>query len=345
MKETQNNSRKKLAILLLAHQNQKQLKRLLLRLIHENIDVFIHLDKKWAIADNDKTELLKASSTKVFLCENRISGKLFEWSLVEATLELIKKAKQVEEEKKITYNYYALLSGQDYPIKPLDYILQLLHESYPKPFIDCTPYHPSNFLKKRFKSFPLENKILIYFLKNYKPDTLSKLMNRIQKAPFYALFYFLKLLVQTPHAKLQKLNIKLYGGSQWWILPDITINEIYKRYFINKDQIINIISKSFGPDETFFQIMTMQSKIAPFVEINDFNDIRQNCLTYAYFRDEGKPFTGHPYILRTENFDMLSKLPHIFARKFDDRIDSDILDLIDDNILNPSFSVNSNVLL
>jgi hypothetical protein len=333
MKESKNISRKKLAILLLAHKNQKQLERLITRLFNENIDVFIHLDQKWALTDKDITELLTASSKNVFLCENRISGKLFEWSLVEATLELIKKAKQVEEEKNINYNYFALLSGQDYPIKSLDHILQLLNESYPKPFIDCTPYHPSNFLKKRFKSFSLENKILIYFLRNYKPDTLSKVINRIKKAPFYALFFILKLFVPTPHAKLQKLNIKLYGGSQWWVLPDIVINKIHQEYFLNKSKIIDILSKTYGPDETFFQIMIMNSIFASLVELNDVMFKKQNCLTYAYFRDEGKPFTGHPYILRAENYDLLSKLPHLFARKFDETIDAEVLDLIDKKIL------------
>src|SRR5690554_2495267 len=146
-------------------------------------------------------------------------------------METIKKAKLIENEKKIHYQYYLLLSGQDYPIKPIDYILSYLKDRYPKPFIDCTSYNSKHFLKRKFMTIPMENKVLRYFLKTYKPTRKNRAFHRILKIPFYALFFLIKIFQSVPSTQLEKLGCKLYTGSQWWILPDLIINEIYNSYY------------------------------------------------------------------------------------------------------------------
>jgi hypothetical protein len=322
---------KKLAILILAHKNLGQLKRLVLKLNNENADIFIHIDKKWNLKNDEIISIKELNKTQIFICENRISAFLDKWSLVEAIMEIIRTAKWVEnKKKKVKYHYFALLSGQDYPIKPMTFIINLLSSAYPKPFIDCTPFDKKNWLKKKFKSLPVENDIRLWFRLNMKPGVLRKGL----KLPLFIYISFLKLFIPTPFIKLKKLKCELFGGSAWWILPNVVIDEVYKKFFESSDLIVNILSKTFTPEETFFQIMTMQSKVAPLVEINDKKDIRQNCLTYAHFRDEGKPFTGHPYILLKDDFNKLKNLPHLFARKFDNTVDSEILQLIDEYLIN-----------
>ena len=325
---------KKLAILILAHRNLEQLKRLIISLNHKDIDIFIHLDKKWELSPRQIEELERTNSNRVIVCDNRISGKLFDWSLVQAEMELIRKAKQIEGEKENYYHYYLLLSGQDYPIKSVDYILSFLRNSYPKPFIDCTSSNSKYFLKRKFMTIPFENKVLRYFLKKYKPSTINKTFQRLLKIPFYTVIFLIKKVKKVPSNKLITLSCKLYTGSQWWILPDLAINDIYKFYYHSDDNIVRILSKTFGPDESFFQIMVMRTDIAYLVDINDKYTNGQNCLTYAHFSDEGKPFTGHPYNISINEYNKIKILPHLFARKFDESFDIEILNRIDKEILN-----------
>ena len=104
---------KKLAILILAHRNLEQLKRLIISLNHKDIDIFIHLDKKWELSPRQIEELERTNSNRVIVCDNRISGKLFDWSLVQAEMELIRKAKQIEGEKEKYYQYILVISDSE----------------------------------------------------------------------------------------------------------------------------------------------------------------------------------------------------------------------------------------
>ncbi len=336
MKESSGNNEMKLAILILAHKNLGQLKKLINSLLHDNLDIFIHLDKKWKLSEAEYNSLLHINKDKVFLSDNRISASIYLWSLVDATMELVKKAKKIEIEKNKGYKYFALLSGQDFPIKPIDDLINLLQKSYPKPYIDCTPYHPRNWMKGKFKTLPLENKVLLFFINRWKPGKLRRFLNMLIKLPIYSYFKFLKLFIETPFKKLNHEGCKLYGGSAWWILPDKAINIIHQRYSDPNDKVVKYLSKTFSPEETFFQIMVMQTEVASLVELNPALDLKQNCLTYSHFRDIGKPFTGHPYILGIDDFKKLNNLPHFFARKFDITVDSGIFDMIDQEILNQS---------
>src|SRR5690606_22598846 len=107
----------------------------------------------------------------IFICKNRISASLDKWSLIEATMEMICTAKWVENKtNKAKYHYYALLSGQDYPIKPIGLLLNLLSSTYPKPYIDCTPFDKKNWLKKKFKTLTIENETQLWFRRNMEPS-------------------------------------------------------------------------------------------------------------------------------------------------------------------------------
>jgi hypothetical protein len=327
------NHKIKLAILILAHKNLEQLKRLIARLLHENVNIFIHIDKKWKLSDDEYNHLINLNKEKIFITNNRISASIYLWSLVEATMELVNKAKQIEKEKDVKYHYFALLSGQDYPIKPIDYLVSLLQNSYPKPFIDCTPYHPKNWMQGKFKTLPMENKVLLYFINKWKPGKIRRLRNMLIKVPVYSFYKVLKLFIETPFTKLLRENCGLYGGSAWWILPDKAISIIHQRYSDPGDKVVEYLSKTLSPEETFFQIMVMQTEVASLVELNPPLDKKQNCLTYAHFRSQGKPYIGHPYILDSSDFYMLKNLPHCFARKFDEKLNNTILDKIEKEIL------------
>ena len=144
----------KYAFLIIAHKNSIQLSKLIETLCHPLIDIFIHVDKKWKISDEEKKLI---TSKGAFIIPHHVSCFLDEWNMIEATLHLLTEAK-----KKFDYNYYILLSGQDYPIKPIGNILEELSNNYPRPYIDVTPYDKTNWVYHKFRYTPLHQTLLKY---------------------------------------------------------------------------------------------------------------------------------------------------------------------------------------
>lgn len=218
-----------------------------------------------------------------------------------------------------------LLSGQDYPIKSVDYIVNFLEKHYPKPFIDVDPYKEGNWVSTKFMLVRWSHRVEELH-KKYKPGFLRK----IRVAPIVIAELFEKIFYGTPYERVKKYGFDLYGGSQWWILPYEVIayiNEVRK----DKPQFIREYMRTWTPDETFFQTMAMNSPLADQIMTKDelFEAGDQRCMTFANFIAPGKPFRGHPHIITESDFERIISKKQLFARKFDIEIDSDILDLID----------------
>lgn len=311
------------AILILAHKNIDQLCRLVSVLNDDDFDIFIHFDKKFNVSQDD-IKKLESKNKNINICKERISCMLDTWSLVEATYCLIKLALSKEEK----YSYFLLLSGQDYPIKPLSVIKERLNGAYPIPLIDCTPYDKDNWIASgfsRIRNVPL----------HYKIDSLTenKILRKILKLPIYAGEVIHTTIVGSPISKLEKCNCDLYGGSAWWILPYECMTDICKE-IENNSEIVKAFKLKTTPEETFFQTMVMRSKYKDMVVLNDIYETKQNCETFAYFEDTDKPATGHPYVLTLDEFEKLKNRKELFARKFDLNFDEKIFDRIDTELLN-----------
>ncbi len=228
------------------------------------------------------------------------------------------------------YKYYCLLSGQDYPIKSRQYIQQFLDENYPKPLIDVNEYANEKWLQSKFQEVRFLHKIEDIHNK-MKPGILRKL----RVAPIVIAEKVTVALFGTPYRRLTKMGCKLYGGSAWWILPDKVVDFTLEQ--VNKNsKIFRELKKTWTPEETFFQIMTMASPSAHLVQLNskDLDVDGQNCMTYANFNTPTKSFRGHPHTIEKEDFERIMSKKALFARKFDEAIDKKILDMIDKEISN-----------
>lgn len=311
----------KVALLIMAHKNVEQTFRLIQRLKTDKSDIFIHCDRRW---DEGFDYFNKIDYC--YCCENRYYSNLDEWSLVEAELELLKYARN-----KDNYNYYILLSAQDYPLISIEKIIEELKNVYPKPFIDCTPWDLNNWVKLKFQSNIYFFKVSRYINKKVNQSYIRKSLKVI---PF--LIFKLIDLFSNPYKRLMKENVRLYGGSAWWILPDGIIDFILSE--IEKDEdYIRELSRTITPEETFFQIMSMRSPLKDMVTVNHKDMVLQNCKTYAYFFSATKKFMGHPYTFQKNEEDRKilweKRDSFYFARKFDIDIDRTILDYIDKYML------------
>lgn len=313
--------KKTLAILLLAHKNTKHIVRMLNALNHPETDIYIHCDSRW---DEGYRQLKMMESDTVSVIDERYQSDLDSWGLIQAAMSCIQQAKNGG------YRYFALLSGQDYPIISVGNIVAELEKNYPKPYIDCTPYDKNNWIYHKFSSYGLFRR----YSKWLDAKLNKSLFRTALKLPVYAVSKYVIDRVSSPKKALDKHHVDLYGGSAWWILPDAAVDYILEEY-IKHDIYIEVLSKTHTPEETFFQIMSMRSPIAELIEINPKDMVAQNCKTYAYFEGVGKPFKGHPYIFTLSDKELLSKKQKsfFFARKFDGDVDSDILDYLDESFI------------
>ncbi len=78
------------AILIMAHKNLNQLKRLISAVKSENIDVFVHIDSKQQLT---KQEMADIESIGGIVIEKRIHGELDKWSLPQIAINLMNTAK------------------------------------------------------------------------------------------------------------------------------------------------------------------------------------------------------------------------------------------------------------
>ena len=101
---------KKHAYLIMAHNNIENLKHLLHALDDDRNDIFLHIDKKMQLLNQEEIETWVRFSNIYFIKRNDIR-----WghnSLAMCEIALLEKATKTDQ-----YHYYHLLSGVDFPIK------------------------------------------------------------------------------------------------------------------------------------------------------------------------------------------------------------------------------------
>lgn len=310
----------KVAALILAHKNEEQLKRLISVLQHPSIDIYIHLDAKSS---------LEASSfvqKNVFFTQRRIDISLFDFSMVDAEMELLCTAAANEK-----YGYYILLSGQDYPLWHIDNIYDYLCKKYPEPLIEVISTDIVTMFAHQFR-YP-------YVMKKFRTRSEAFLKKHLSTRSIYPYKYIPEgialavsmmksLFVKSPKKRLNAMGIMPYFGSQWWILPDVAVDEICKIY--EDEKFCDCIKDCFSCDETFFQTAIM-------IHAERFGISLCDEGKYKGYYPQKHWFVifshNHPIILKQEHFGKLITSNKLFARKFDITTDAVILDMIDEHNL------------
>lgn len=306
-----------IAAMIMCHKNLEQVNRLVHTLSNSEIDIFIHIDQK---CEEDQ-RVIESNSGNIYFVENRISGYLDDRSLIEITLSMITLAKSVEEKSNKHYEYFMLLSGQDYPIKDMSFIVKSLKESYPTPFIDCNGGGKSNPIV-RSKFAKRKSLLKLRFYATHKLKWIPRFFIRSGTWLITKILFALHL---SDYFYFKKHNIELYCGSAWWILPDIIIdfvlNELKKTY-------VDRLLATDTPEETFFQILARRSPLKALVHVKK-QEEKQACKTWAYFHDVDKPMAKHPYTFTKNEYQKLINSGYWFGRKFDTYVDVEIMDMLD----------------
>lgn len=271
----------KIAYLMLAHKNPNQIKRFLMNI--KNGDIYIHIDKKKDIYEFDVVK-----NKNVFFIENRVAINWGGYTMMEATFNLLNVAIKKE------YDYYILVSGDDYFIKSEDDFIKFLYENKGKSFIE-------------YNKFETDWKNLKYRYNNYN---LFENKNSLLK----------KIIQKIVNSLITKRNMYnnwiAYKGSQWWCL-DLYATKYLLNYVNKNNSIKRYFRHTIVPDEMMIQTILLNSPYSKKI-VND---------NLRYIRLGNK---NHPDILTKNNFDELIKAKNKFlARKFDEKYDIQILDMID----------------
>lgn len=286
----------KLAYIISAYQYPEQLARLIHRLNADSTSFFVHVDKK--TEDRVYREMVNGMRGRPNV--RFLKRQTCDWGgfgHVAATLEGIAEIFRTS----TRFDYVILLTGQDYPIKPNRHIFAFLERHRGKLFLEFFPL-PTDIWHNRGRVGGMD-RIEAWHWRVWRRHVRFPPSHRF------------------PIKRKFPQGFKPFGGSSYWCIPREGIQYIYElttqnRTFTDFFRYVDV------PDEIFFQTIVLNSPFRAMV-VND--DLR-----YIDWKD---PETGRPAILRTSDFEKLLASPKLFARKFDVRVDADVLDLIDHKIL------------
>jgi len=269
----------KVCYLVLAHNNFRHLDRMMDALNDADSIFYIHIDKKTKVAYTPPFDNAK-------VIPEHIDINWGGYSMIEATLALMEYGVIHSPDA----DYYILISGVDYPVRPKALLYNLLEKK--KEYIDIAP------VPVPYK--PLERYEYFYFdynrrnLKHYNPlfliEVLLKKLKIKRKAPF-----------------------KVYAGTQWFALTHRCIEYILKTVKEDK-RYIRFFKHTLVPDEAFFQTIIGNS---PFLQDT------ASSLTYTDWEVTNPPATineRHIEFLKTHaefNDEYGQRFPYL-ARKFND---------------------------
>ncbi len=276
----------KIAHLILVHKNPEQLERLLAALRHPAFTFYIHIDKK---TDQEPFKYLENGSD-VFFIKNRTKIYWAGYGTIQATLN------GFEEIIFNDYDYINVISGQDFPIKPADYIYQYILKRRGTEFITCES------IEEEWKE--AAHRIYEYHFINWRVPGKFKLQ-----------FIANKILPK----RIYPLNHKIVGRANWFTITKNAASYIIS-FLKQNPAIVRYYKYCWGADEFIFSTALFNS---------DFRSNIRNNLVYVDWTGQTK---GHPRILTSADFEKLIKSEKLFARKLESDVSSDLFTRLEEFI-------------
>lgn len=200
------------------------------------------------------------------------------------------------------YTYYHLLSGQDLPLHSQGYIHKFFDGK------DCEFIGIGGLdVTERIYAYNLFTKHL-----RMSPHILGKVIFKIQ--------HYVSIAQLALGIRNKILKMKYVAGSNWCSVTHDFVTALLKE----EESILHNYRFSLCADEVYKQTFAYNSSFKE--KLFDINDQWHGCLREIDWK------RGNPYIWRKEDFPILAKSTNFFARKFDSRIDNEIIDMIIDKI-------------
>lgn len=285
------------AYLILCHNQFRILCRLLTALDDERNDIYIHVDKKTKDVPFAQLENSICKARLIFI--ERLSVNWGGYSMVKAELLLLQEA------AKSPHSYYHLISGVDYPLKTQDYIHSFFRENQGKQFIsiDHCEERSVEYTDRIRYYYPLQDKI------GRNRGKRIAVYERLQNS-------LLAIEKRLNIDRTKSCPIEIYKGSNWF-----SITHDFALYLLRQRELVDqYFSRGLCADEIFLQSIAYASPYRDSIADNDLRLIDWH--------------RGSPYTFTISDYEQLIASDRLFARKFDEKIDVDIVVALSEFIRN-----------
>lgn len=279
---------KKHAYLIKAHHQFDLLKKLLKLLDDERNDIYIHIGRRNIPKDEFEKCVGKSGVFWVPATKEAWGG----YSQIRSELALFKCAAAQE------YDYYHLLSGSDLPIKTQDEIHSFFDKYKGKEFIHFSPKNICENSRHKYDQY------------HFFQEKIGKRQDGvIYKAERFLLFAQKRIGIHRADNDIQYCM-----GANW---VSIT-HKLVQFILINQAKIRKWFHASLCCDEFFIQTLVWNSELKK--NVFSLEDDYMACLRLIDWE------RGNPYVWRINDYEELIHAPHLFARKFDETVDFEIID-------------------
>jgi hypothetical protein len=124
-------------------------------------------------------------------------------------------------------------------------------------------------------------------------------------------------ILRLPIPRRLPAGLEPHGGSAFWGLTGRTLAEVME-IVTERAEVLRFFRRTKFPDETFFQTLIMSELLSANVDNEELHYVDWSA---------GK---AHPAVLGVADLPKLRASDKLFARKFDAAVDSEILDLLDE---------------
>lgn len=312
----------KVVYLIFAYNLQEQIIRLAKAIVHgsQTAHVFIHYDAKIGYFD----QALLQGTPRVDIIPNPISVEWGDWSQVKAVLNSLNYIyKQVE------FDWFVVLSGQDFPTKPISSFESFLDHSDYDAYLEARPQD----------NVPRENHTIArYYYRHWKIPNF-KYTHKFPAILRASWKRFLESLpegeglltyIWAPHGRPNRLGIRsmrvpfgpdfvCWQGSDWFIFSRRAVDYLLE-FIDRRPDVVCHYMHTFIPSESFYQSILYNAK-----DLRMHNDN----LRFAIWNDESD---SGPKTLTHSDLPAVVDSHAFFARKFDVDIDSEVLDELESRI-------------
>lgn len=227
----------KIAYLISCYMDPVQLGRLVKALNDENVDFFIHVDKKVDAAPFRGN----ISLSNITWVEPRVTVEWGANSQVQVLMKMLESALQ-----KGAYDRYISMTGTDYPIYSNEEIRNFFNKNVEKEFIagkDKTTHNPE--IEGRYYTGDL---ILTL------PKVLAKVLRRCQH-----IFFSLPFIRREPYTYINGKKAHIWSGSEYWALSHACAAYVLKTYSKEKE-LQKFIKYTKIPSERVVQTIVFNSE-------------------------------------------------------------------------------------
>ena len=282
------------AYLIAAHDKPAQLRTLLALLNHPDNDIYLHIDRKATGFLEDELRAA-APDSRVYFAP-RLDARWGDEVFIDVIVSLLRMA-CVEE-----HAYYHLLSGVDLPLQSQDEIHAFFAAHAGQEFVDFdSETVDAALLRQRIGRWHIRQPL----------HPLAKKAHRLMEACWLDLQKLLRV------DRLKNCDVMFQKGAVWFSITHACAIYALRQADSNRA----CFARSVCADELWLQTALVGS---PFMEKRAFSGFGDECAATMRFVDWSEGGRS-PRVLRNEDYAALMESGMLFARKFDEAKDSEII--------------------